>query len=159
MPRAKQYRARSSPAKPCGGSKFKGSTFKVTLRPVSKFQTFQSFNRCASFKMFREFLKLRKVQITSVGEGAPRHFLPGHVWHITHPSSDEFQSFQPFNRFASFQPLLEKDEGTPSALERPRQTSSDSCTGLTSLAQSLSIGWVIFWVINDARNHLERVGL
>jgi hypothetical protein len=44
---------------------------------------------------------------------ANRHFLPGHVWHITHPSGDEFQSFQWFdgltmsglilNRFAPFQ--------------------------------------------------------
>jgi hypothetical protein len=43
---------------------------------------------------------------------ANRYFLPGHVWHITHPSGDEFQSFQWFdgltmsgfilNRFAPF---------------------------------------------------------
>jgi hypothetical protein len=30
------------------------------------------------------------------------HFLPGHIWHITHPSGDEFQSVQTFNRFAPF---------------------------------------------------------
>ena len=33
---------------------------------------------------------------------ANRHFLPGHIWHITHPSGDEFQSFQSFNGFAPF---------------------------------------------------------
>ena len=39
---------------------------------------------------------------------ANRHFLPSHIWHITHPSGDEFQSFhkpalssiEGFNRFA-----------------------------------------------------------
>jgi putative transposase len=31
---------------------------------------------------------------------ANRHFLPGHVWHITHLCSSQFQSFQWFNRCA-----------------------------------------------------------
>jgi REP element-mobilizing transposase RayT len=31
---------------------------------------------------------------------ANRHFLPGHVWHITHQCCSRFQSFKPFNRCA-----------------------------------------------------------
>jgi hypothetical protein len=34
---------------------------------------------------------------------ANRHFLRGHVWHIRHQCSSQFQSFQSFNRFAPFQ--------------------------------------------------------
>ena len=33
---------------------------------------------------------------------ANRHFLPGYVWHITHQRCSQFQSFQSFNRCASF---------------------------------------------------------
>jgi len=36
---------------------------------------------------------------------ANRHFLPGHIWHITHLRSSQFQSFQPFTRFAPFKAL------------------------------------------------------
>jgi hypothetical protein len=32
---------------------------------------------------------------------ANRHFLPGHVWHIAHVCSAQFQSFKSFNRFPS----------------------------------------------------------
>ena len=74
----------------------------------SQFQSFQTFNRFAPFKTFREILKLRNVQRTQVGGSnaiepptktqpmprANRHFLPGHVWHITHLNSSRFQSFQ-----------------------------------------------------------------
>ena len=44
---------------------------------------------------------------------ANRHFLPGYVWHITHPSGDEFQSFQSFNRFAPFKPLSRETDKIP----------------------------------------------
>ena len=44
---------------------------------------------------------------------AHRHFIPGHVWHITHPSGDEFQSFQSFNRFAPFKPLSRETDKIP----------------------------------------------
>jgi hypothetical protein len=44
---------------------------------------------------------------------ANRYFLPGYVWHITHPSGDEFQSFQTFNRFAPFKPLRRETDRIP----------------------------------------------
>ena len=85
----------------------------------SQFQSFQTFNRFAPFKTFREILKLRNVQRTQVGGSnaiepptktqpmarANRHFLPGHVWHITHLCSSEFQSFNRCAPFKSFQPF------------------------------------------------------
>ncbi len=36
---------------------------------------------------------------------ANRHYLPGHIWHITYLCSSQFQSFQTFNRFAPFKPV------------------------------------------------------
>src|SRR6266542_598130 len=41
---------------------------------------------------------------------ANRHFLPGHVWHIAHQCSSQFQSFQPFHRFAPFQSFSRNQE-------------------------------------------------
>ena len=41
--------------------------FAPFITGISPFQAFQSFNRFAPFKTFREFLKLRNVQITQVG--------------------------------------------------------------------------------------------
>ncbi len=36
---------------------------------------------------------------------ANRHFLPGHVWHITHQRCRQFKSFKSFNRCAPFKSL------------------------------------------------------
>ena len=69
---------------------------------------------------------------------ANRHFLPGHVWHVT---KSPFQSFQPFNRFAPFKPVAENENRTSIGTQKDHdKLLSDSSTGLTSIAQSLSIG-------------------
>ena len=44
---------------------------------------------------------------------ANRHFLPGHVWHITHPCSSEFQSFQSFQSFNRCAPFKTFKAGAP----------------------------------------------
>ena len=55
------------------------------------------------------------------------HFLPGHLWHITHPSGDEFQLFQTFNRFAPFKPLGRETDKIP--LFSERATAAVTCAG------------------------------
>src|SRR5262245_18886878 len=45
---------------------------------------------------------------------ANRHFLPSHIWHITHRAQESlFQSFQSFNRFAPFKPLSRETDKIP----------------------------------------------
>jgi REP element-mobilizing transposase RayT len=59
---------------------------------------------------------------------ANRHFLPGHVWHMTHLNSSQFQSFQKpalssiegFNRFAPFK-RFEKNKRTSIGTRKHRR--------------------------------------
>jgi len=58
---------------------------------------------------------------------ANRYFVSGYVWHITHPSGDEFQSFQTFNRFAPFKPFKSFNRcASFKALRRFKVQGSDS---------------------------------
>jgi hypothetical protein len=51
---------------------------------------------------------------------ANRHFLSGHVWHITHQCSSQFQSVKTFNRFAPLKTFPKIVEMSSSLLNEER---------------------------------------
>ena len=107
-------------------------------RGISPFRAVPIIQPLCSVQNISESLKIRKVQRTQVG---------GHV--AIEPLSLRHNRCP---RESPFSP------GHPSHITHrcyQKKFVAAGCTGLTSIAQSLAL----VWIINDGRNHLERVGL